>query len=270
MIRVLVVDDDKLVRKGLISMMPWSRFGMEVVGEASNGEKALRFLEANDVELMLTDLGMPVLSGMELMRVVRGRFPELPVVVLTLHQDFEYIQEALRLGAIDYIAKVELEKEQLEDVLGRIAERIRDKPRGEAAGRSPAGIREPSLQCGYALIGLDGQDEGGRIEQLKQDAQAEAIAVDRNAWLLLAARGSEERLQAAVSRHSGSSRDTAWIQWSDLHGFTLAELQSWVRTFAGTELFYAFDPRSPVLSLCILPGDEGPLQPEGASRSWSR
>jgi len=121
MISVLVVDDDKLVRKGLISSMPWRHFGMDVVGEANNGENALKFMESNKVDLLLTDLSMPVMSGIELMREVRHKYPHIQIVVLTLHQDFEYVQEALRLGAIDYIAKVQLEKEQFEEVLGRIA-----------------------------------------------------------------------------------------------------------------------------------------------------
>lgn len=124
MIRVMIVDDDKLVRKGLMSAMPWREFDMEVVGEASNGEKALEFLAVNGVDLLLTDLAMPVMSGIELLKVVRKQYPSMYTVVLTFHQDFEYIQEALRLGAIDYIAKVQLEKERFEEVLGRIHKRI--------------------------------------------------------------------------------------------------------------------------------------------------
>lgn len=124
MIHVLIVDDDKLVRKGLMSFLPWESFGMRVVGEAANGEKALDFLKANRVDLLMTDLAMPVMSGIELIRVVRKQYPNIAIAVLTLHQDFEYIQEALRLGAIDYIAKVELEKEQFEEVFQRIHSRI--------------------------------------------------------------------------------------------------------------------------------------------------
>ncbi|REE81490.1 two-component system response regulator YesN [Paenibacillus taihuensis] len=120
MIQVLIVDDDKLVRKGLASAMPWKEFGMEVAGEANNGENALKFMEECKIDLLITDLSMPVMSGIELMRIVRQRYPQVQIVVLTLHQDFEYVQEALRLGAIDYIAKVQLEREQFEEVLSRI------------------------------------------------------------------------------------------------------------------------------------------------------
>ncbi|MEO2202853.1 response regulator [Paenibacillus pabuli] len=140
MINVLIVDDDQLVRKGLMLAMPWDRFEMKVVGEAGNGEKALEFLSENHVDLLITDLAMPVMSGIELIRVARKQYPDLPIAVLTLHQDFEYIQEALRLGAIDYIAKVQLEKERFEEVLGRIHGRIladrRKRSNDDAAGVS--------------------------------------------------------------------------------------------------------------------------------------
>lgn len=140
MIRVLIVDDDKLVRKGLISSMPWHEYGMEVVGEAKNGEKALEFVKNHPVDLMLVDLAMPVMSGIDLMRIVRKSHPHIFVVVLTMHQDFEYIQEALRLGAIDYIAKVELEREAFGTVLYRIRARIEEERQKPATSELfPAG-----------------------------------------------------------------------------------------------------------------------------------
>lgn len=151
MIHVLIVDDDKLVRKGLMSFLPWESFGMRVVGEAANGEKALDFLKANRVDLLMTDLAMPVMSGIELIRIVRKLYPDIAIAVLTLHQDFEYIQEALRLGAIDYIAKVELEKEQFEEVFQRIHSRImaeKQKHKNEADSI----VEVNSCETAYALL----------------------------------------------------------------------------------------------------------------------
>ncbi|WP_175638569.1 helix-turn-helix domain-containing protein [Metabacillus schmidteae] len=123
MIKVLIVDDDKMVRKGLITTIPWEKYGMIIIGEAKNGEKALDFIESNEVDLLITDLAMPVMSGLELMRVVGEKHPYISMVVLTMHQDFEYIQDALRLGAIDYIAKIEMSSfdEALERVGNKLA-----------------------------------------------------------------------------------------------------------------------------------------------------
>lgn len=127
MIRVILVEDDKLVRKSLITSFDWEKFNMKIVGDAKNGEKALELLENHEVDLIITDLAMPIMSGIELIRRVKVLYPSIFIVVLSLHQDFEYIQEAMRLGAIDYIAKVELDTEHMNKTLERIHGRISDE-----------------------------------------------------------------------------------------------------------------------------------------------
>ncbi|OUS78099.1 hypothetical protein B1748_04865 [Paenibacillus sp. MY03] len=127
MIKTLIVDDESLVRKGLLVALPWTAFGFDIVGEAQNAEKALQFLSENAVDILFTDITMPGKSGLELMQEVREAYPHLSVVVLTCHQDFDYIQEALRLGAIDYIVKTQLESHDVNELLARIATRIRSE-----------------------------------------------------------------------------------------------------------------------------------------------
>ncbi|MGO4498336.1 response regulator [Paenibacillus sp. 2RAB27] len=127
MIRVLIVDDDKLARKGLISIMPWSEHGMQVAGEAANGAKALEFLDQHAVDLMFVDISMPVMSGIELIQAARIKHPSLRSVMLTFHEDFETVQAAYRLGVLDYISKVRLELEDDEQILGRIRHKLADE-----------------------------------------------------------------------------------------------------------------------------------------------
>ncbi|WP_163536138.1 response regulator [Gracilibacillus sp. YIM 98692] len=127
MLNVLVVEDDQLVRKGLISAMPWSNFEMEVVGEASNGKKALEFLENHPVDLVISDIHMPIMSGLEFLGLAKEKYPSVDIAFLTLYQEFEYVQEALRLGAIDFITKTELEKQNFSQVLERLHQRMMEK-----------------------------------------------------------------------------------------------------------------------------------------------
>lgn len=135
MIKTLIVDDEKIVRKGIVALLPWSSYDMKVVGEAENYSKALEFLENNVVDLLFIDLIMPGKSGKDLIMEVRNRYPAVWMVVLTCCQDFTDIQEVLRLGAIDYIVKTQLELEPVEEILGRIAKRIKDdEKRGKMAG----------------------------------------------------------------------------------------------------------------------------------------
>ncbi|SHM53215.1 response regulator transcription factor [Gracilibacillus kekensis] len=149
MIRVLLVEDDKLVRKSLISSFNWEAFDMKVVGDAKHGEKALEFLEAEEVDLIITDLAMPIMSGTELIRKVKEKYSDIHVVVLSLHRDFDYIQEAMRLGAIDYIAKVELDNEEMDKTLKRIHDRIK---LDEQPLRSTEKTEIQAVNKGYFLI----------------------------------------------------------------------------------------------------------------------
>ncbi|MFD0712476.1 response regulator [Paenibacillus sp. GCM10027626] len=137
MIKTFIVEDEPLVRRGILSMMPLARYGMELVGEASSGEEALEALRRLEVDVLFADISMPGMSGLELLSVVGDQYPGIQFVVLTCHQEFDYLQQALRLGAIDYMVKTQLDDESVEELLGRIAKRFERQ-----AGQSAAGDRE--------------------------------------------------------------------------------------------------------------------------------
>ncbi len=124
MYKVLIIDDDKLARRGIISMLPWDKYGMTVVGEAQNGAQALELLEGLQADIAFVDLDMPVMDGISLMEKCNILFPDLLFVVLTFHEDFHYVQSALRMGAIDYISKMQMETIDCDMLLGRISSKI--------------------------------------------------------------------------------------------------------------------------------------------------
>ena len=90
MINVLIVDDDRFARMGLISMIPWEEYGMKIVGEAANGRRALEFMRQNKVNLMFVDIAMPIMDGMQLIRQVKEEFKDVHFVVLSFHEEFEF------------------------------------------------------------------------------------------------------------------------------------------------------------------------------------
>lgn len=272
MIKVLIVDDDKLVRKGISSAMPWNEFGMEVVGEASNGAKALEFLESNSVDLMLTDLAMPVMSGIELMRAARQHYPELHIVVLTLHQDFDYIQEALRLGAIDYIAKVQLEKEQFEHVLNRIHTRI-----GELANtrRKLPLLSETNVHYHkvYALVSLDRKSGQSWPIELESNVDEIRFEVERNSWMWGSPLDGEDQLFDRLKEYLDQIPQAALLVLSDVQERTWSQIQNWIMNYTETSLFYAYDPQNPVVAISLDEEDSFPLEPQDEDmdrikRSW--
>jgi len=129
MIRAMIVDDEHLVRVGLKMTMPWDQFSIEVAGEARNAEEALMLLEKESFDLMFIDISMPGMNGLELLGLMRTRYPDISTVILTCHQEFEYAQKAIRLGAVDYLVKTQLELDVMEQALERIVARIsQDRP----------------------------------------------------------------------------------------------------------------------------------------------
>lgn len=129
MIRVYVLDDDKLVRRGIIGLIDWEKHGMEVVGDSGTGEEALRFLREEGADILFSDLEMPGLSGIPFLQEVRQNFPRLQMVVLTMHQEFELIQQALRIGILDYITKAQIEEENVDVFLQGVRKRYLEAER---------------------------------------------------------------------------------------------------------------------------------------------
>ena len=147
MYNVLIIDDDKLERKGLISIVPWEECGMRVVGDVANGMLALEFLERQHVDLAVVDVSMPVLSGLDFIRESRTRWPKLQYVVLSFHEDFEYVQDALRLGALDYISKLRLEEMDCADVFRRVGYLLKmSMEQPPASPAPPAGPQEEQAE----------------------------------------------------------------------------------------------------------------------------
>lgn len=120
MCRVLLVDDEKMARIGIRSVFDWENGGYELVGEASNGQKALKWIENGEADILITDIAMPVMDGLELTRIAKARCPWIKVLLLSCHSDFEYVREGIRLGASDYILKPTLTAEALKTALDRM------------------------------------------------------------------------------------------------------------------------------------------------------
>lgn len=123
MIKVLVIDDDKLARKGLVSLMNWEHFGMTVIGDVQNGKAGISFVRENPVDLVFVDIDMPEMNGIEFMEECRKLKPEIQFVVLSFFEDFSYVQATLRLGGLDYISKTSMELDNCDTILQRIAEK---------------------------------------------------------------------------------------------------------------------------------------------------
>lgn len=93
--KLLIVDDETTVRKGLTNFMNWSSIECEVIGNASDGGEAIEFLKKNPVDIVITDIKMPDTDGLEVARYVYKNCPDTRVIILTGYAEFEYAQTAI-------------------------------------------------------------------------------------------------------------------------------------------------------------------------------
>lgn len=103
--RVLLVDDEQLIVEGLSRVMPWEDMGCRVVGTACDGREGLTLIREKQPDILFTDIRMPNMDGLTMLAAVRSEFPGMQVCVLTAFRDFDYAQEAIRLGVCRYLLK---------------------------------------------------------------------------------------------------------------------------------------------------------------------
>lgn len=117
MYRTVIVDDDFLVRSYLKQLKAWKQAGYEIIADLRDGEEALAYIEKERPDLVVTDISMPLMDGIELIRRLREKDAGVYIIVLSCHDDFEYVKEAMKLGANEYVLKNSLNDESLGELL---------------------------------------------------------------------------------------------------------------------------------------------------------
>lgn len=168
--KVLIADDERIIREGIRDSVDWESLRLTVVAEAEDGEEALEMAVLHGVHIMLVDLNMPIMDGIELMKRVRERLPACKIVIITGHDEFAYAQKAIRLQVKDYILKpanpAQLEK-VLRQVRGELEEETSKQQQWQAASRQIT-RSYPLLRERFCQQWLDGGMTAAEIsEQLR-------------------------------------------------------------------------------------------------------
>ncbi|NQX43938.1 response regulator transcription factor [Paenibacillus tritici] len=121
--KVLLVDDEPIILRSLKVAIPWDELGLSIVGEAKNGEVALQLIQETSPQIIISDIRMPVIDGIALMKEVLPRSAKLIFIFISGYGEFEYAREALRLGAFDYLLKP-IDHDELAEMLKRARERL--------------------------------------------------------------------------------------------------------------------------------------------------
>lgn len=127
MYRVLLVDDEPLILAGIKSMIDWRLLQCELVGTARNGKQAADRLDDLRPDIVIADINMPVMNGLELLRYAREHYPRAVFIMLTNLQEFELVRESMRLGANDYLVKAELDEQSLRRSLNQACQKVRER-----------------------------------------------------------------------------------------------------------------------------------------------
>lgn len=122
--KILIVDDEYLLRQGIKHLLDWKKEGFEIVGEASNGREALDLIDTLKPHIVISDMVMPVMDGLELVSIIKENYPEIQIVILSGYSDFDYVKGTFKLGVTDYILKPKLNPDEVLQLLKNIAGNI--------------------------------------------------------------------------------------------------------------------------------------------------
>ncbi len=126
--KVILVDDEEEVREAIRKRINWEEIGFTVVGTAENGEEALELAETCEPDVVMTDIQMPFMDGITLLKKLKEKIPDLRSVIFSGYDDFEYAKEAIRLESEEYILKP-VDADELRSIFVRIKERLDEQIR---------------------------------------------------------------------------------------------------------------------------------------------
>ncbi len=122
--KVLIIEDEFITRQGLKYMIEWEKEGFQIVGEGSNGQEGLDLVERLAPHIVLVDIVMPIIDGLEFSEIISRKYPSIKIIVISSHDKFEYVRTALTNGATDYILKPTLNPKSLLGTLKTTATKI--------------------------------------------------------------------------------------------------------------------------------------------------
>ena len=105
MIKVFLVEDEIVMRNGIKNNIPWEKEGLEFAGEASDGELAYPLIRKVQPDILITDIRMPFMDGLELSELVKKEFPRIKIIILSGYNEFDYAKQAIHIGVTDYLLK---------------------------------------------------------------------------------------------------------------------------------------------------------------------
>ena len=165
MYKLVVVDDEKIIREGLTQTIDWEQMGFTVAGEAENGLKAMELIRRINPQVVLADIKMPVMNGLELIKQVKEYDSDIRVVLLSGHEEFAYAREGMLLGAEGYILKLSVEKD-VEEVFDKISRQLDEEQKRKALWNELKAERRELIHDKFLRQAIHGEVTGEDIKNM--------------------------------------------------------------------------------------------------------
>ncbi len=162
-IGIVVIDDESLVRLGIKSSVEWEKYGYEIVGEADNGETGLEIIRQKKPRIVLLDICMPGMDGLQVLKQLRREKISSTVIVLSCHDDFNYVREAMKQGAYDYLRKKDINSANILTVLEEVRHSMPEDGRQGGAETGQEWDAHARRSCLQQLIGEWKKSENARL-----------------------------------------------------------------------------------------------------------
>lgn len=166
MYKVVIAEDEMFVRLGIKMSVDWGKLGMEVAADVENGQQALEAYEKWKPDILITDIKMPVMDGITLIKKVREKEERTRIIILSCLEEFQIVREAISLGVSDYVLKLTMTQDDMEKVLLKVKKElvVMDKSRQEQENGQTGRRFEDSLR-NYLYYGLEmGQEQRKSLE----------------------------------------------------------------------------------------------------------
>lgn len=200
--KVMIAEDEILVRLGLKKAIPWPSLGMELVCEAQDGEEAYELFKRHRPDIVLVDIEMPKMDGLQFVRYAKGVRADARFVVLTCHQDMKYMREAIQLQVNDFILKSTLDMEELCTILHSLSLDLK-REQSEAEKRKlvmdGGASAEAAAERPYYVTMSATAAAGSYRETLSEEAQKRRKSVYESVGSLRFARAREELAELAAA-----------------------------------------------------------------------
>ena len=173
MYQLLIVDDEEDIRRGMARGIPWNEWGFEVAGQAENGEEAVRIIGEKHPDVVLSDIRMPKMDGIELMQYLHENNPEIKIIILSGYNDVEYLNMAIRNQVTEYLLKP-TDIDEFETLFHRLKEKLDEEGirRRELESLKVSAMQNKELSYARVLSNLldgyvGGEEEYGWKEEME-------------------------------------------------------------------------------------------------------